>query len=53
MELLNDPANYMYYNEIIGMLYEFGVYDNYRDKLRMAAYNAMKKEAGFIGTEYD
>ena len=53
VELLNDPANYVYYNEIIGMLYEFGVYDNYRDKLRMAAYNAMKKEAGFIGTEYD
>ena len=51
--LLNDPANYVYYNEIIGMLYEFGVYDNYRDKLRMAAYNAMKKEAGFIGTDYD
>ena len=53
VELLNDPANYVYYNEIIGMLYEFGVYDNYQDKLRMAAYNAMKKEAGFIGTEYD
>ena len=53
VELLNDPANYVYYNEIIGMLYEFDVYDNYRDKLRMAAYNAMKKEAGFIGTEYD
>ena len=53
VELLNDPANYVYYNEIIGMLYEFGVYDNYRDKLRMAAYNVMKKEAGFIGTEYD
>ena len=51
--LLNDPANYVYYNEIIGILYEFGVYDNYRDKLRMAAYNAMKKEAGFIGTDYD
>ena len=53
VELLNDPANYVYYNEIIGMLYDFGVYDNYRDKLRMAAYHAMKKEAGFIGTEYD
>ena len=51
--LLNDPANYVYYNEIIDMLYEFGVYDNYRDKLRMAAYNAMKKEPGFIGIEYD
>ena len=53
VELLNDPANYVYYNEIIGMLYEFGVYDNYRNKLRIAAYNAMKKEAGFIGTDYD
>jgi len=51
--LLNDPANYVYYNEIIDMLYEFGVYDNYRDKLRIAAYNAMKKETGFIGIEYD
>ena len=51
--LLNDPDNYVYYNEIIDMLYEFGVYDNYRDKLRIAAYNAMKKETGFIGIEYD
>ena len=48
VELLNDPANYIYYNEIIGMLYEFGMYENYQDKLRIAAYNAMKKEAGFI-----
>lgn len=49
VELLNDPANYIYYNEIVGMLHEFGVYDNYQDKLRMAAFKAMKKEAGFIG----
>jgi len=49
VELLNDPANYVYYNEIVEMLYEFGVYDEYRDKLRMAAFKAMKKEAGFIG----
>ena len=47
VELLNDPANYIYYNEIVGMLHEFGVYDNYQDKLRMAAFKAMKKEAGF------
>ena len=53
VELLNDPANYVYYNEIVGMLHEFGVYDNYQDKLRMAAFKAMKKEAGFIGFAND
>ena len=53
VELLNDPANYIYYNEIVGMLHEFGVYDNYQDKLRMAAFKAMKKEAGFIGIAND
>ena len=53
VELLNDPANYIYYNEIVGMLHEFGVYDNYQDKLRMAAFKAMKKEAGFIGFTND
>ena len=51
--LLNDPANYIYYNEIVRMLHEFGVYDNYQDKLRMAAFKAMKKEAGFIGFAND
>ena len=53
VDLLNDPANYIYYNEIVGMLHEFGVYDNYQDKLRMAAFKAMKKEAGFIGFAND
>ena len=53
VELLNDPANYIYYNEIVGMLHEFGVYDNYQDKLRMAAFKAMKKEAAFIGFAND
>jgi len=53
VELLNDPANYIYYNEILRMLHDFGVYDNYRDKLRMAAFKAMKKEAGFIGFAND
>ena len=48
VELLNNPENYIYYNEIIAMLHEFGMYDNYHDKLRIAAYNAMRKEAGFI-----
>ena len=39
----------MYYNEIIGMLQEHGVYDNYQNKLRVAAFNAMKKDMGLIG----
>ena len=49
VELLNNPDNYIYYNEIIGMLYEFEVYDIYENKLRVAAFNAMKKEVGYIG----
>ena len=53
VELLNDPANYIYYNEIVGMLHEFDVYDKYRDKLRMSAFKAMKKEAGFIDFSND
>jgi hypothetical protein len=35
------------------MLHEFDVYDKYRDKLRMAAFKAMKKEAGFIDFSND
>ena len=53
VELLNDPTNYVYYNEIVEMLHEFGVYEDYRDKLRMAAFKAMKKEAGLIGFAND
>ena len=33
------------------MLHEFEVYDMYEKKLRLAAYNAMKKEVGYIGFE--
>ena len=53
VELLNDPANYIYYNEIIGMLHESGMYEKYEDKLRIAAYNAMRKEAEFIEFGYE
>ncbi len=48
VELLHDPSNYIYYNEIIGMLDKFQVYELYEKKLRIAAYNAMKKEIGYI-----
>lgn len=47
--LLNDPSNYVYYNEIIGMLQDHGVYEDYQEKLRMAAFKAMKKDIGLIG----
>ena len=53
VELLNNPENYVYYNEIIAMLHEFGMYDNYHDKLRIAAYNAMRKETGFNEFGYE
>ena len=53
VELLNDPENYIYYNEIIGMLHEFGIYENYQDKLRIAAYNAMRKEDGFMDFRHE
>jgi len=53
VELLNDPDNYIYYNEIISMLHEFGMYENYQGKLRIAAYNAMRKEAGFFEFGYE
>ena len=46
VELLNDPANYIYYNEIVGMLHDYGVYKDYQDELRMAAFRAMQKESG-------
>ena len=49
--LLNDPDNYVYYNEIIAMLQDYDVYDDYQGKLRMAAFNAMQKSAGLIGMD--
>ena len=51
----NSITGYEYINvkESVTSLAEFGVYDNYQDKLRMAAFKAMKKEAGFIGFAND
>ena len=44
IELLNDPGNYIYYNDIIATLNEFDMYNLYEQKLKLAAYNAMKNE---------
>jgi len=42
VEILSYPSNYIYYNEIITLLKELGVYENYKVQLRKYAFNAMK-----------
>ena len=42
VEILSYPSNYIYYNEIITLLKELGVYENYKVQLREYAFNAMK-----------
>ena len=44
IELLNEPDNYIYYKEIITLLKDYGLYDDYKIKLRRAAFTAMKKD---------
>ena len=44
IELLNDPDNYVYYQEIITILKDYGILDDYKVKLRLAAFNAMQKD---------
>ena len=44
LNILNLPSNYIYYNEIIGMIKELGQYNNYSTKLRHAAFQAMKRD---------
>ena len=44
VELLNEPDNYTYYKEIITILKDYDLYDDYKIKLRMAAFTAMKKD---------
>ena len=45
IELLNHSNNYVYYEEIITILKESGLYDDYKDKLRQAAYKAMQNHS--------
>ena len=44
INLLNDPYNYKYYEEIISVLQSSGSYKNHKNKLRIAAFNAMKND---------
>ena len=46
VEMLNHPSNYLYYNEIIAMLRNYELYEDYKPKLRMGAYNAMMEVRG-------
>tara|TARA_B100000401_G_scaffold80632_1_gene50729 strand:+ start:3611 stop:4711 length:1101 start_codon:yes stop_codon:yes gene_type:complete len=42
VEILSYPSNYIYYNEIVTLLKELGVYENYKPELRANAFDAMK-----------
>ena len=44
IELLNDPNNYKYHEEIISLLHNTGSYENHKIKLRIAAFNAMQND---------
>jgi len=51
IELLNDPNNYVYYQEIITILKAYGKYDDYQRRLRMAAFKAMQKDSTHLRME--
>ena len=51
IELLNDPDNYVYYQEIITILKDYDLYNNYKVKLRMAAFKAMQNDLDPLGIE--
>jgi len=40
IKILEHPSNYIYYNEIISVLKDLGVYDRFKSDIRKAAYSA-------------
>ena len=44
IKILEHPANYIYYNEIIAVIKALGVYDKFKSDIRKAAYTAYKNE---------
>ncbi len=40
ISILEEPENYMFYNEIIDLVHEYGSYEDYKGKLRSAAFKA-------------
>ena len=51
IELLHDPDNYVFYQEIITILKDYEIYNDYQAKLRMAAYKAMQNALDPLGLE--
>ena len=51
IELLHDPENYVFYKEIITILKDYEIYNDYQAKLRMAAYKAMQNDLDPLGVE--
>ncbi len=49
IELLYNPDNYVFYQEIITLLKEYEIYNDYQAKLRMAAFKAMQKDLDPFG----
>ena len=51
IELLHDPDNYVFYQEIITILKDYEIYNDYQVKLRMAAFKAMQNDLDPLGME--
>ena len=51
IELLYNPDNYVFYQEIITILKNYEIYNDYQAKLRMAAFKAMKNDLDPLGVE--
>ena len=47
IKLLNEPENYMYYEEIINLLKNLDIYEDYKISLREAAFKAMQKSKSY------
>ena len=51
IKILNKPSNYIYYDEIMLILQKSKSYDNYKNKIRLAAYEAMLEDIKNITDE--
>jgi len=51
IELLNNPDNYVYYQEIITILKDYEIFNDYQAKLRMAAFKAMQNDLDPLGVK--
>ncbi len=51
IELLHDPDNYVFYQEIITILKDYEIYNDCQAKLRMAAFKAMQNDLDPLGVK--